>query len=47
MSPSRLVRQRIRTNPIRVRSVVVVRIAIVVHISEISRRNDALLDVAL
>ncbi len=46
-SPSRLVRLRIRTNPVRVRGVVVVRIAIVVHISEISRRNDALLDVAL
>lgn len=42
MSPSRLVRQRIRTNPVRVRSVVVVRIAIAVHIGEISRRNDAI-----
>ena len=41
MPPSLLVKQRIRTNSIRVRSVVVVRIAIVVHISEISRRNDA------
>lgn len=41
-SPSRLVRQRIRTNPVRVRSVVVVRIAIAVHIGEISRRNDAI-----
>ena len=46
-SPSQLVRQRIRTNPVRVRRVVVVRIAIVVHISEIRPRNDAKLDVAL
>ena len=40
-SPSLLV-QRIRTNAINVRSVVVVRIAIVIHIGEISRRNACL-----
>ena len=41
-SPSSLVNRRIRTNSIRVRSVVVVRIAIVVHIGKVSRRNDAI-----
>ena len=46
-SPSLLVRQRIRTDPIRVRRVVIVRIAIVVHNGEIRPRNDARLDVTL
>lgn len=46
-SPSLLVRQRIRTDPIRVRRVVIVRITIVVHNGEIRPRNDARLDVTL